>query len=680
MNPYFKGLVSIVLIFIVSASIFAQTLPTKTEVVNKMKLVNDYWIAQNATPGNNQWARAVYFTGNIDFYKMYPKASYLQYANLWANNNGWGLNGGTATRNADNQTCGQVYIDLYKLDSIKVPSKITAIKTSVDSMVKSNISNDWSWIDALYMSMPVFARLGVLTNDSAYFQRMYDIYTDTKVTRGLLNTTEGLWYRDANYKPPYQTTTGQDCYWSRGNGWVVGAHVRVLQQLPLKNSHRAELVATLQQMAAALKDRQRSDGFWNPSLDDPNEYASPETSGTAFFTYGIAWGVNNHLLDSATYAPVALKAWNGLVNTAVQSTGFLGYVQGVGAQPALAAANSTQDFGVGGFLLAGTEILKMATGTMPIPTSFSMQSVKVVDKTHIRVAFSKKIDLVSALQKSNYTINNSVTIAGVTTGDNDSTTILTVSGLYYAAFQLQISNILSKDGSQVETGETKFFNYTGIAAVTASGFETGTSNTPDKTLDFDLSTRWSALGKGQWIIYDLGETKMVTSVDLAFYSGNTRRSFFSIGLSATTADSLAFTEAFPNGTSSGRTAALENFDFTDQPARYVRIIGNGNSTSLWNSITETRINWTNLSSGIQSVNQNKLKIYPNPMHGSELNLNFGNQATKNSQLIISDMCGKTVYSQTLKSTTESLKISNVKLTAGAYTVKIGNESGLLLVK
>jgi rhamnogalacturonyl hydrolase YesR len=675
-HPYIKGLVAIAFIFIIPASVFAQTLPTKTEIVNKLKLVNDYWISQNASPGNNQWARAVYFTGNMDFYKIYPKDAYVQYATLWANNSGWGLNTGNSTRNADNQICGQTYIDLYNLDAVKVPSKINAIKTSVDYMVSGTKADDWSWVDALNMAMPVFARLGVMYNDTAYFQRMYELYTNTKVARGLFNTSVGLWYRDENYKPPYKTLNGEDSYWSRGNGWAIAAEVRVLQLLPQNYSHRAEFVENIQLMAAALKDRQRPDGFWNPSLNDANEYNGPETSGTALFTYGIAWGINNNILDSATYYPVVVKAWNGLATTAVQSTGFLGYVQPVGAGPAYAAATSTQDFGVGAFLLAGTEVQKLATGVLPVPTNFSMKSVKVVDKTHIRVAFSKKIDTSTSLATANYSINNGITVSVVNKGDNDSTTILTINQLSNAAYQLQINNIKSADGSPVENGETKTFVYTGIAAVTASGFEPGTSNTADKTLDYDFASRWSCDGKGQWILYDLGEIKQISSVDIAFFNGNSRKGIFSMYLSTNLTDSV---QVF-NGMSSGRSAALENYDFTDQPARYIKIIGGGNTQSTWNSITETRINWTNLASGIHSVRQNKLKIYPNPMQGNDLNISLATAASDNHQLVISDMCGKTVYSQTLKPASETLKVSNLKLAAGAYTVLLGSESGLLLVK
>ncbi len=667
---------------LISLNAYAQQLPTKSEVIGKMKLVNDYWISQNPNPGNNQWARAAYFTGNMDFYTVYPKNSYLQYANLWANNNGWGLNGGTSTRNADNQICGQVYIDLFNLGAIKDSSKIKAIKTSIDAMVNSTKSDDWWWVDALYMGMPVFARLGVLKNDTAYFNKMFDLYYNTQMTRGLFNPTSGLWYRDETYDPPYTTPNGMDSYWARGNGWAIGALTRVLQLLPENNVHRAELVETFQKMAAALKDRQRTDGFWNTSLDDPNDFGGPETSGTGFFTYGLAWGINNHLLDSATYYPVVAKAWNGLVSIAVQPNGFLGYVQGVGAGPANAPAASTQDFGVGAFLLAGTEVVKMAEGVMPVPSNFGMTSIKAMDKTHIKISFSKKIDRTTALNATNYSINNNVTILDVIAGANDSTTVLRVDGLNYGLYQVQLENILSADSSPVEAGESGTFVYTGIIAITASDYEAGTSNTADKTMDFDFSTRWSSLGKGQWILYDLGEAKQVSSVDMAFYNGNVRKSYFKIELSV---DSANFTEVF-NGESSGKTTDLEKYDFPDQAARYVKITGNGNSQSLWNSITEARINFENNQTVLSTskANNPQLTLYPNPVSDNKLTIRLNGDNSGIASLAILDICGKTVYLNTFQSTGDRLEISDLNLIPGCYTLLIEQNSiqraGLLIVK
>lgn len=634
-----KRLFTSCLFFILIVNIGAQQLPTRPEVIAKMKLVNDYWISQNSNPGNNQWARAVYFTGNMDFYKIYPKESYLQYANLWATNSNWSLNGGATTRNADNQTCGQVYIDLFNLNQTKQPNKISAIKTSIDNMVQSTKSDDWWWIDALYMAMPVFTRLGVMYNDTSYFNKMYQIYYNTKVSRGLYNTTENLWYRDETFNPPYATKNGQDSYWARGNGWVIAAHVRVLQLLPSNDPHRSEYIETLQKMAEALKIRQRADGFWNTSLDDAAEFDGPETSGTAFFTYGIAWGINNHLLDSATYTPVVLKAWNGLTTIAVQPNGFLGYTQGVGASPALASAGTTQDFGVGAFLLAGTEIINMATGTIPTPTNFGLKKIQVSDKTHIDITFTKPVDIETGMQMANYSISNGINIQNITRGESDSTLILSVSTLTPGSYTLQTYNIMSKTGELQEQGETKSFSYSGIKSVTASAYETGSSNTPEKTLDFDLSTRWSADGKGQWILYDLGYEQTVNSVDLAFYNGASRKTYFNIELSTNGIDFNQVYTAEKSG-SSGTTTGLENFDFADQDARYVKITGYGNSSSTWNSITETRINRTDKYSALKTSVIENLKIYPNPMKGNGLNIETKETINKIS---ITDLTGKIVF-------------------------------------
>jgi len=669
----FSGLLLIFLI-----NVFSQNLPSKSEITAKMKLVNDYWISQNNSPGNNQWARAVYFAGNIEFYKMYRKDNYLQYSNLWATNNSWTLNGGTSTRNADNQTCGQTYIDMYLLDSVKQENKISDIKTSIDNMVYSTVSNDWTWIDALFMSMPVFARLGALTNDSIYFNRMYDLYAYDKYTLGLYNATEGLWYRDSNYKPPYLTKNGQDCYWARGNGWVIAAHARILELLPKNNSHRKEYIETFQQMAVALKSRQRVDGFWNTSLDDSLQYYGPETSGTAFFTYGIAWGINHQILDSATYFPVVAKAWNGLLATAVQTNGFLGYVQGVGAAPALATAGTTQDFGVGAFLLAGTEVVKLAKGTIPTPINFNLVSATVIDKTHVKIIFNKEVNESSALKADNYSINNNIAITNTTKGEDNKTIILTVSDLAYGSYSVTLNNITSVNGETTETGENMAFSYSGIFAVTASDYEAGTSNTPDKTIDFDFSTRWSSDGKGKWIMYDLGGIKQVNSVDLAFYSGASRKTYFSINVST---DAENFTELF-NGSSGGKTLNLENFDFTDQKVRYVKIIGFGNSQSTWNSITETRINWSEIQSGLINNDDNSsFYVYPNPFTGSTLFVK--NTNTFKSELNIKDLTGKTLLSTLIEPANSKITL-NKKLLKGVYIIELNNiysvQSKMLIVE
>jgi unsaturated rhamnogalacturonyl hydrolase len=366
--PYLEWTILIFIGSSVWSSVTSAQLPSKAEVINIMVNVNAYWINSHLDPGDWEWNRAAYFTGNMALYQAYPDPVYLDYALRWADQNDWGLKGGGLTRHADNQCIGQTYLDLYAVE--KDPAMIGDIQTSIENMVLSEKKDDWYWIDAFFMAMPVFTRLGVLNGDDAYFEKMYELYQDTKIRRGLFDEAFGLWFRDENYDPPYQTPNGKNCYWSRGNGWVFAAHVRVLQHLPGDDPHRDEYISTFQAMATALKEVQRPDGFWNVSLADPEDYGGPETSGTSFFTYGMAWGINNRLLDSATYYPVVEKAWNGLVSTAVHPGGKLGYVQQVGKEPASSQPvtyESTADFGVGAFLLAGTQVYRMAGGEWVIP-------------------------------------------------------------------------------------------------------------------------------------------------------------------------------------------------------------------------------------------------------------------------------------------------------------------------
>lgn len=351
-------------------TIQAAPLPSQAEIIAKMRLVNDYWINGHTNPGDCGWARAAYFTGNMACYYTTNDQKYYNYAVNWANQNNWQTYGysGAFTTHADNQCCGQTYIELYNI--APDPNKVSNIKATMDNMCNQSTVDYWWWIDAFYMANPVFAKLGALYGDNKYYDKGYACYNDTKVRRGLYDTVANLWYRDGAFVyPGFKTPNGLKCFWSRGDGWVFASLVRVLQYLPTNSPYRNEYISRLQAMAAALKNVQRSDGFWGVSLFDPNDYPGPETSGTGFFTYGMAWGINNGFLDRATYLPVVTNAWNGLIATAVHADGKLGYVQGVGSQPSSSQPvtyETTSDFGVGAFLLAGSEVAKL-DGPLPTP-------------------------------------------------------------------------------------------------------------------------------------------------------------------------------------------------------------------------------------------------------------------------------------------------------------------------
>ena len=182
---------------------------------------------------------------------------------------------------------------------------------------------------------------------------------------GLYNATEKLWWRDKDFVPPYKEPNGEDCYWSRGNGWVVAALVRTLEQLPPTDPHYQEYLQDLKNMLAALLPVQRQDGFWNVSLHDANNFGGKELSGTSLFIYGMAWGINHKIIDRKTYLPAVLKAWNALATECVHADGKLGYVQGTGKEPKDGQpVNYTntpdfEDYGLGCFLLAGSEVYKL---------------------------------------------------------------------------------------------------------------------------------------------------------------------------------------------------------------------------------------------------------------------------------------------------------------------------------
>ena len=306
----------------------------------------------------------MYYEGLMAFYALEPRKAYLDYAVNWGRAHQWNLRDGIETRNADNQACGQTYIDLYGLD--RQPERLAAIEQNMEKMLNSPKNSDWTWIDALQMAMPVMAKLGVLRKDDRYFEKMYALYNHTKTVEGggLYNPEDGLWWRDKDFVAPYKEPNGQDCYWSRGNGWVYAALVRVLDVMPKTAPHRQEYEQMFQAMSKALVPIQRPDGLWNVSLHDSTHFGGKEITGSALFAYGMAWGIRTGRLPAATYRPVVIKAWHEMAK-AVHPNGFLGYVQGTGKEPkdgqpvTYDREPNFEDFGLGCFLLAGAEVARM---------------------------------------------------------------------------------------------------------------------------------------------------------------------------------------------------------------------------------------------------------------------------------------------------------------------------------
>jgi len=330
----------------VNFTVLPLSLPTQAQVLAVTTEVNNYWIKNNPTPGNSDWTQATYFTGDLAAYDATGQANYLTFAQSWASGHGYNLDSGNTTTYANYQAAGQVYIRLYQLNPNA--TDIAGITESVNGMVNSTVDNEWTWIDAINMSMPDFADLGNMNNNTNYYTKMYALYSYTKYSLGLYDTVTGLWWENS-------TNAKTSTYWSRGNGWVFAAHAKVLSVLPTSDPHYAEYLSTFTTMAQALAARQQSGGYWNSDLGG-TDYAGPESSGTSFFLYGLAWGINKNILDSNTYLPVVEQAWNFLANTAIQHSGLLGYVEPSGSGPGATSATTTEDFGVGAFLLAADQM------------------------------------------------------------------------------------------------------------------------------------------------------------------------------------------------------------------------------------------------------------------------------------------------------------------------------------
>jgi rhamnogalacturonyl hydrolase YesR len=322
-------------------------------VLSIMRRAADYEVASFGTGNDNGWVRAVFHTGMVAAFRALGDAKYHDYTQQWGQANNWQLHAAAnGPRFADNQACVQSYAELYlAAPSAQNTVMIAAAQATFDAMVAAPKAGrvEWYWCDALYMAPAAFVRVAQATGKTEYTTLMDNMFWDTKAY--LYDPAQGLFWRDSSY-------LNSNTYWSRGNGWVLAGIARILEVLPATDSRHADYETLLSQMASKLRSVQASDGFWRSSLTQPNAFTTPETSGTALFCYGLAWGINHGVLDRATYLPVVTRAWAAL-GTAVNAQGRLGWVQAVGKEPGPSTLDSTNDYAVGAFLLAGEQILKL---------------------------------------------------------------------------------------------------------------------------------------------------------------------------------------------------------------------------------------------------------------------------------------------------------------------------------
>jgi rhamnogalacturonyl hydrolase YesR len=377
-----KKLLSLCCAAILAFPVSAQ--PTADEVMQVTRLANDYFMSKYSDPTvptnvkrvrpSSLWTRAVYYEGLMALYDIDPQQRYLDYTDKWASFHKWTPRNGITTNDADDQCCEQTYLMRFEKvgDSTMIRPTIANLQHQMKTPntrkpeAEGALCGWWTWIDAIQMAMPVYMHMYKLTGDVRYRDHGMNMYVWSRDTLagGLLNKKSGLWWRDKDYVPPYKEPDGQDCYWSRGNGWVYAALVRCMNQLPAKDKVYKRLKKDFLLMTKGIVATQREDGFWNPSLASTN-YAMPETSGTALFLYGLCWGMNQGYLKVKDYKPIADRAWQAMVKTAVHRDGFLGWMQGTGKDPSAGQPLSYdkvpdfEDYGTGCFLLGATEYYKL---------------------------------------------------------------------------------------------------------------------------------------------------------------------------------------------------------------------------------------------------------------------------------------------------------------------------------
>ena len=364
--------------------------PKAEEVMQRAVEVNDWFMRQWPDPTKDTyvrgkvrpsslWTRAVYYEGLMALNQVQPEQRYLDYTLRWCNYHNWTPRNGVRTKDADDYCCVQTYVDMYRM-GVEGATLRYAIEHADTIMARGKKSDpDWWWIDAIQMGMPAFQKLAVTTGDSRYAKKAWQMYkyTRDKQDGGMRNKKNGLWWRDKDFNPPYLTPSGKECYWSRGDGWVVAALVRVLDEMKPTEPHYKDYLNDLTSLLESLVPLQRQDGFWNCSLADPTDFGGPEVTGTSLFLYGMAWCLNHGYLSAERFEPVMEKAWQAMA-TCVHPDGMLGWQQGTGKQPSdsqpvtFDRLPDFDDYGVGCFLLGATEYYKFIQG----PTNREIEESK----------------------------------------------------------------------------------------------------------------------------------------------------------------------------------------------------------------------------------------------------------------------------------------------------------------
>ncbi|MEO5948767.1 MAG: glycoside hydrolase family 88 protein [Chitinophagaceae bacterium] len=367
----------------ISVTLTAQTSAPITDIYKTMKKVADWQINELDTKPwkyvATDWTNAALYTGMMAWAKMANDDKYL----LWLKNIGEKLKweGGPERFFADDYCVGQTYAELFMLykDSAMIKPMMSIGDDLISQPHTESLlwnfdgglhNREWAWCDALYMGPPMLAYLSTATAEKKYLDIADKLWW--RSANYLYDPTEQLFFRDSRFFDKKEKN-GAKVFWSRGNGWVIAGIARILNNMPANYPTRKGYERIFKEMAKRIASLQQTDGTWHASMLDPKSYPVKETSGTAFFTYALTWGINNGLLSDKEYFPVIDKAWTALKDC-LHEDGKLGFVQVPGAAPEKVTFDDTEVYGVGAFLLAGTELFKLQFKKEAASTKITVQN------------------------------------------------------------------------------------------------------------------------------------------------------------------------------------------------------------------------------------------------------------------------------------------------------------------
>jgi len=307
------------------------------------------------------WTNGALYVGMTKLAAMHDNDKYYDWLKDVGEKAEWKLH--KRRYHADDHTVGQMYADLFRkygdtamLEPTMEQFEFILYHPSLSVLNwKTPFHQDrWNWCDALFMSPPVWAKLYNITGDERYLDFMVKEYKAT--TDFLFDKEDHLYYRDERFIS--QRDHGTKIFWSRGNGWVFAGLPNIMDELDPESEEYAYFLDIYKKMADKLIEIQTPEGHWAMSLLGQEFYPTPETSGSSFFVFGLAWGLNEGVLSGRKYKRAVKKGWNAMASY-VTEEGMLGYVQPIGAAPGEAWPDKTEVYGTGAFLSAGSEVYKL---------------------------------------------------------------------------------------------------------------------------------------------------------------------------------------------------------------------------------------------------------------------------------------------------------------------------------